>query len=202
LTRPQPPDLADVDLGPLPQRNSKAALLDDSDPIGPTSGANTNPQSQAGLGRIENLDGRRPTPPSKSGGDQLIGDLNGHAGSIFFAWIGPISSRTTKVLSAIWISAFSDIPPASEPQAMPKSSSTPAYILMRKALLDLRNQAGVNQIELAKRLGRQQSFVSNFERGNRGIDVIEFYAITRALGADPAVVFRELVAKLPKKVTI
>jgi transcriptional regulator with XRE-family HTH domain len=73
---------------------------------------------------------------------------------------------------------------------------------MRKALLDLRNQAGVNQIELAKRLGRQQSFVSNFERGNRGIDVIEFYAITRALGADPAVVFRELVAKLPKKVTI
>ena len=85
---------------------------------------------------------------------------------------------------------------------MPKSSSTPAYILMRKALLDLRNQAGVNQIELAKRLGRQQSFVSNFERGNRGIDVIEFYAITRALGGDPAVVFRELVAKLPKKVTI
>src|ERR1019366_10247479 len=111
LTRPQPPDLADVDLGPLPQRKSKAALLDDSDPIGPTSGADTNPQSQARLGRIENLDGRRPTPPSKSGGDQLIGVLNGHAGSIFSAWIGPISSRTTKVLSAIWISAFSDIHP-------------------------------------------------------------------------------------------
>ena len=85
---------------------------------------------------------------------------------------------------------------------MPKSMYTPAYKLMVTALIDLRRQAGVNQIDLSKRLGRQQSFVSNVESGNRRIDVIEFYAITRALGGDPVALFSELVAKLPKKVGI
>jgi transcriptional regulator with XRE-family HTH domain len=85
---------------------------------------------------------------------------------------------------------------------MTKSAFTPAYKLMLSALLDLRRQAGVNQIELAKRLGKQQAFVSNFERGVRRLDLIEFYAIVRALGGDPVAMFADLAAKLPKKVAI
>ena len=85
---------------------------------------------------------------------------------------------------------------------MPKSTFMPGYALMLKALIDLRRGAGINQVELSKRLGRQQSFVSNFERGIRRIDVIEFYAIAQALGGDPVALFSELVAQLPKKVEI
>ena len=80
---------------------------------------------------------------------------------------------------------------------MPKSTFTPGYKLMLRALVDLRHKAGVNQVELSRRLGRQQSFVSNFEKGIRRIDMIEFYVITRALGGDPVALFTELVAKLP-----
>jgi len=83
-----------------------------------------------------------------------------------------------------------------------KSTFTPAYKFMLTALIDLRRQAGVNQIELARRLGKQQAFVSNIERGVRRVDVIEFYAIAKALGGDPAKLFSELVAKLPAKVGI
>jgi transcriptional regulator with XRE-family HTH domain len=85
---------------------------------------------------------------------------------------------------------------------MPKSTFTPAYGLLLEALLELRRTSGVTQVELSKRLGKPQPFISNIERGVRRIDLIEFYAITRALGADPQAVFGELVRKLPKKVAI
>jgi transcriptional regulator with XRE-family HTH domain len=85
---------------------------------------------------------------------------------------------------------------------MPKSMFTPAYGLMLEALMDLRRASGVTQVELAKRLGRTQAFVSTFERGIRRIDLIEFYAIVRALGGDPVVIFADLVRRLPKKVVI
>jgi len=85
---------------------------------------------------------------------------------------------------------------------MTKSTFTPSYKLMVSALIDLRHQAGVNQIELAKRLGKQQAFVSNFERGVRRLDLIEFYAIVHALGGDPVAVFAALAARLPKKISI
>ena len=85
---------------------------------------------------------------------------------------------------------------------MPKSIFTPAHKLLVKALIDLRRQAGVNQIELAQRLGTRQAIVSNIERGVRRIDVIEFCAIARALGGDPVVLFSELAAQLPMKLTL
>ena len=85
---------------------------------------------------------------------------------------------------------------------MPKSMFTPAYALMLEALMDLRRTSGVTQVDLAKRLGRTQAFVSTFERGIRRIDLIEFYAIVRALGGDPVAIFADLVRRLPKKVVI
>lgn len=85
---------------------------------------------------------------------------------------------------------------------MPKSTFTDGYKDMLAMLLEARRTAGVTQIELAKRLGKPQPFVSNVERGLRRIDVIEFYAIARALGLEPKALFGELVAKLPKRVRI
>lgn len=63
-------------------------------------------------------------------------------------------------------------------------------------------RAGVTQVELAARLGRPQPFISFVERGERRVDVIEFYAIMKALGADPELTFRELIGKLPDRLEI
>jgi len=85
---------------------------------------------------------------------------------------------------------------------MPKSTFTPAYATLIEQLVAIRHRAGVSQVELSKRLGKVQPFVSNVERGLRRLDVIEFYAILRALGADPEVEFSILAKRLPKKVRI
>jgi len=48
----------------------------------------------------------------------------------------------------------------------------------------LRRAAKVRQIDLAERLGKPQSFVSKYERGERRLDFIEFMAIAEAIGLD------------------
>ena len=62
--------------------------------------------------------------------------------------------------------------------------------LLRKARLD----AGVTQNELARRLGKPQSFISKCESGERRVDVVEFLAFCRALGVEPAKMLREIEA--------
>jgi transcriptional regulator with XRE-family HTH domain len=57
-----------------------------------------------------------------------------------------------------------------------------------------RKQAGLTQHELARRLKRPQSFVAKYEGGERRIDVVEFVAIVRAIGADPVKLLRDFVA--------
>lgn len=63
-----------------------------------------------------------------------------------------------------------------------------------------RKQAGLTQHELARRLKRPQSFVAKYEGGERRIDVVEFVAIVRAIGADPVKLLRDLISgKTPAK---
>lgn len=85
---------------------------------------------------------------------------------------------------------------------MPKSVFTDAYASLLELLVALRKEKGMTQVELSKRLGKPQPFISYIERGERRIDVIEFYAIVRALEGDPATVFATLARKLPKRVVI
>jgi transcriptional regulator with XRE-family HTH domain len=85
---------------------------------------------------------------------------------------------------------------------MPQSTSTEAYEALVVTLLALRKEAGITQAELAARLGKTQVLVSNVEKGIRRLDVIEFYALTRALGWEPERVFAELCKRLPRHVTI
>lgn len=63
---------------------------------------------------------------------------------------------------------------------------------LRQALAEARNAAGLTQGELAKRLGRTQTFVSNYERGERRVDLPEFILIARELGVDA----RELLSTI------
>lgn len=85
---------------------------------------------------------------------------------------------------------------------MTKSVFTDAYVILLELLIETRKQAGLNQTELAKRLGRPQPFVSYFERGERRIDVIEFCVIAEALGVEPNALFAKLTERLPKQTTI
>jgi len=56
-----------------------------------------------------------------------------------------------------------------------------------------RRRAGLTQAELPARLDKPQSFISDYERGQRRIDLLEFLVISRALSADPLDIFAEIV---------
>ena len=63
---------------------------------------------------------------------------------------------------------------------------------LREVLIEARERADLTQAALAKRLGRPQSFVSNYETGQRRVEVAEFILIARALGEEPIEIFRRL----------
>ncbi len=62
-------------------------------------------------------------------------------------------------------------------------------------LIEEREAAGLNQTELAKALGRYQSFVARVESGERRIDVVEFLDLAKAIGFDPKKAITKLLAK-------
>ena len=55
------------------------------------------------------------------------------------------------------------------------------YIDVGDALAYARERAGLTQQQLARLLRKPQSFVSNYERGQRRIDVLELIRIADAL---------------------
>ncbi len=65
---------------------------------------------------------------------------------------------------------------------MKKSIYSPEQVELLRLLREKRKGAGVSQIELAKRLGRSQSFVSKYESGELRLDLVELNLICRALG--------------------
>ena len=65
------------------------------------------------------------------------------------------------------------------------------YKIVGACLAAARRRANVTQDELAARLGKPQSFVSEYERGQRRVDVVELLVISRALGVDPLELFAE-----------
>lgn len=85
---------------------------------------------------------------------------------------------------------------------MPKSLFTDAYASFLRVLVAARKAAGVSQVELAHRIGRDQPFISLVERGVRRVDVIEFYVIARALDLDPIELFSDVAAQMPTVIEI
>lgn len=82
---------------------------------------------------------------------------------------------------------------------MTKSEFRKGYEELRRCLIEARTKRGMFQTELAARLGRPQSFVSNFENGLRRIDVVEFLLICEVLGADPKRILKAVLSVLPRK---
>lgn len=69
---------------------------------------------------------------------------------------------------------------------------TPEYDQLRDVLVRIRKAAGVSQSELAARMGRNSTHVTLLERGQRRVDILEFFRLTSALGHDPAEAAREV----------
>lgn len=59
-----------------------------------------------------------------------------------------------------------------------------SYQIFREMLLRERLSRGVTQVEMASRLGKPQSYVSKYERGERRLDFTEFLAIADILELD------------------
>ena len=78
-------------------------------------------------------------------------------------------------------------------RTLSKSVHSPDQLAFRGLLVKARKAAGLTQQELAKRLGKPQSFVAKYEGGERRLDVVEFVSVARAIGADPIRIIRSLM---------
>jgi transcriptional regulator with XRE-family HTH domain len=58
------------------------------------------------------------------------------------------------------------------------------YVRFLHLLRQLREQAGLTQVELAQRLDTTQSFISKCESGDRRIDIVELQAFCEAMGTN------------------
>ncbi len=59
-------------------------------------------------------------------------------------------------------------------------------------LVEAREAAGLNQTHLGKAVGRSQSFVSNYERAQRRLDLPDLILVCRAMGVEPVELLRQL----------
>ena len=77
-----------------------------------------------------------------------------------------------------------------------KSIFCPEYDVFRQCMITARKQAALTQANLAKAIGKPQSFVAKYENGERRLDVIEFLIITRVIGVDPCEILRKVEQSL------
>ncbi|MCL2523095.1 MAG: helix-turn-helix domain-containing protein [Betaproteobacteria bacterium] len=66
------------------------------------------------------------------------------------------------------------------------------YERLKRVLRAARRDAGLTQVELAKRLGKRQGYVSKIELGERYLGLMDFIEWCEACGALPA----ELIQKI------
>ncbi|HEX8511716.1 MAG TPA: helix-turn-helix transcriptional regulator [Allosphingosinicella sp.] len=59
-------------------------------------------------------------------------------------------------------------------------------------LIEARIASGLNQGQIGKAVGRSQSFVSNYERGQRRLDLPDLILVCRVLRVDPVELLRRL----------
>jgi transcriptional regulator with XRE-family HTH domain len=64
-----------------------------------------------------------------------------------------------------------------------------------EVLIEARKSAGLTQVELSQRIGRDQTFISLIERGQRRVDVIEFIKLAEAMSTEPSELFARVVAR-------
>jgi transcriptional regulator with XRE-family HTH domain len=76
-----------------------------------------------------------------------------------------------------------------------KSIKTESYQVLIALLKQKRQDQGVTQDDLAKKIGLDQTFVSKYETGERRLDVIELRRVCEALDMD----FIEFISEFEKE---
>lgn len=71
-----------------------------------------------------------------------------------------------------------------------------------KAFAQLRREAGFKQAELAAGIGKHQSYISDVERGQRRLDVLEALVIAKVLGFEPTDFYARLVQDVPSDASL
>lgn len=66
---------------------------------------------------------------------------------------------------------------------------------VHEKIVEIRKKAGFTQRHLAKKLGREHSFVARIEQGERRVDLVELYLICKACKVKPEKVIRDLIGK-------
>lgn len=68
---------------------------------------------------------------------------------------------------------------------MARALNSPRHHALRLFLLEKRQKAGLRQVDVAKRLKRYQSYVTNIETGQKTLSVVELMEWAEAIGFDP-----------------
>lgn len=77
---------------------------------------------------------------------------------------------------------------------MPKTLRSTRQMRLIDLLVEQRKRAGLSQAQLADRLGRYQSVVSQIEAGGRRVDVVELLDIAEVIGLDLHDLIEDLLA--------
>lgn len=67
---------------------------------------------------------------------------------------------------------------------MVKSIRTKEYAYFVERLRKARLEAGLTQVQVAKKIGRPQSHISNVEAGQQRVDVVELQRFAKIYGKD------------------
>lgn len=78
---------------------------------------------------------------------------------------------------------------------MPKTVTSPLQKRLAAMLVEQRQKAGLRQVDLAKKLGVYQSWVTHMESGQRRIDVVELIELGKEIGFDPVDIVRKLTRR-------
>jgi transcriptional regulator with XRE-family HTH domain len=76
------------------------------------------------------------------------------------------------------------------------------HVILRDWLIEQRSNANITQRQLAEKLETVHSLVGKVEKGERRLDVIEFYTYCKALDADPIEFFEYLEKKANSEIML
>ena len=81
---------------------------------------------------------------------------------------------------------------------MSSTLHSPEYQVFRAILVQARKTSGLTQVQIAKALGKPQSYISKYENGERRLDFPEFIKIADVLGINVVSFLEEFRAAVPQ----